>query len=231
MTGATAQGSYIVEVIERYGRCLELVTMDPNFHEITVGLYVKGEVATVWTFSRKPGIEERVEQICSQLVRLGGMEPVAGTHNQVRLPCGQIHEQPLRFLIRQAVEKPPDQAPPEGRVKDLRSGLMLGFEVAETDGCWVYRITAEGEARNKSMRIRAATNGLVRYGQMEKTGDGAAFVCGYRHDALVALVLPYARNVTGTQDMLEAERAARSDDHGHAGLQPTDLGEFLESLY
>ena len=220
MTGATAQSSYIVEVIERYGRCLELVTMDPNFHEITVGLYVKGEVATVWTFSRKPGVEDRLEQIRGQLMRLGGMEPVAGTHNQVRLPCGQIHEQPLRFLIRQAVEKPPDHPAPEGRVKDLRSGLMLGFEVAETAGRWVYRITAEGEARNKSMRIRAATNGLVRYGQMEKTGDGAAFVCGYRHDALVALVLPYARNVTGTQDMLEADALRGQMTTGTLGFSP-----------
>lgn len=220
MTVAPAQSSYIVDVIERYGRCLELVTMDPNFHEITVGLYVKGGVATVWTFSRKPGVEDRVEQIRGQLVRLGGMEPVAGTHNQVRLPCGQIHEQPLRFLVRQAVEKPPDQPPPEGRVKDLRSGLMLGFEVEETDGKWVYRITAEGEARNKSMRIRAATNGLVRYGQMEKTGDGAAFVCGYRHDALVALVLPYARNVTGTQDMLEADALRGQMTTGTLGFSP-----------
>ena len=220
MTGATAQSSYIVDVIERYGRCLELVTMDPNFHEITVGVYVKGEVATVWTFSRKPGVEDRLEQIRGQLVRLGGMEPVAGTHNQVRLSCGQIHEQPLRFLIRQAVEKPPDQAPPEGRVKDLRSGLMLGFEVAETEGQWVYRITAEGEARNKPMRIRAATNGFVRYGQMEKTGNGAAFVCGHRHDALVALVLPYARNVTGTQDMLEADALRGQMTTGTLGFSP-----------
>ena len=220
MTGATAQSSYIVEVIERYGRCLELVTMDPNFHEITVGLYVKDEVATVWTFSKTPGVEDRLEQIRGQLVRLGGMEPVAGTHNQVRLSCGQIHEQPLRFLIRQAVEKPPDQAPPEGRVKDLRSGLMLGFEVGEADGLWIYRITAEGEARNKSMRIRAATNGFVRYGQMEKTGDGAAFVCGYRHDALVALVLPYARNVTGTQDMLEADALRGQMTTGTLGFSP-----------
>ncbi len=221
MTGVSmTQRSYVVDVIERYGRCLELVTMDPNFHEITVGLYVKGEVATVWTFSRKPGVEERVEGICGQLVRLGGMERAAGTRNQVRLPCGQIHEQPLRFLLRQAVEKPPDHAPPDGRVKDLRSGLMLGFEVAETDGRWVYRITAEGEARNRAMRIRAATNGLVRYGHMEKTGDGAAFGCGYRHDALVALVLPYARNVTGTQDMLEADALRGQMTTGTLGFSP-----------
>ena len=220
MTEAKAQNIRAVDVIERYGHCLELVTMDPNFHEITVGLYVKHDLATVWTFSRKPGVEDRVEQICGQLVRLGGMEPVVGTRNQVRLTCGQIHEQPFRFLIRLAVEKPLDHPPAEGRVKDLRSGLMLGFEVAEADGRWVYRITAEGEARNKSMRIRAATNGLVRYGQMEKTGDGAAFGCGYRHDPLVAIVLPYARNVTGTQDLMEADALRGQMTTGTLGFSP-----------
>ena len=220
MTEAKAQHIRAVDVIERYGHCLELVTMDPHFHEITVGLYVKHDVATVWTFSRKRGVEDRVEQICGQLVRLGGMEPVAGTRNQVRLTCGQIHEQPFRFLIRQAVEKPPDHAPAEGRVKDLRSGLMLGFEVAEEDGRWIYRITAEGEARNRAMRLRAATNGLVRYGQMEKNGDGASFGCGYKHDALVAIVLPYARNVTGTQDMLEADAMRGQMTTGTLGFSP-----------
>ena len=219
MTEAETPHIRAVDVIERYGRCLELVTMDPNFHEITVGLYVKDDVATAWTFSRMPGVEDRIAQIRGQLVRLGGMEPVEGMRNQARLPCGQIHDQPLRFLIRQAVEKPPDHAPPEGRVKDLRSGLMLGFE-AEEDGRWVYRITAEGEARNKSMRLRAATNGLVRYGQMQKAGDVASFECGYRHDALVSLVLPYARNVTGTQDMLETDALRGQMTTGTLGFSP-----------
>ena len=43
------------EVLDKYGHCLELVPMDPNFENISVGLYVKNGVCTIWTFSRKPG--------------------------------------------------------------------------------------------------------------------------------------------------------------------------------
>ena len=55
------------EIIERYGSCLELVPMDESFHDTTVGLYVKDGVFTVWTYSRQPGVEDRIEQILRDL--------------------------------------------------------------------------------------------------------------------------------------------------------------------
>ena len=48
----------VVDILQRYGKCLELVSLDPNFHDISVGLYEKDGVMTVWTFSRTPGVEE-----------------------------------------------------------------------------------------------------------------------------------------------------------------------------
>ena len=214
----------VVDVIQRLGRCLELVPLDPNYHDISVGLYEKGGIATVWTFSRKPGVDERIKTIRDQLVALGGLEPVAGTHDQVVFSCGQIHGRPVKFLIKQAVEKQPDFVRPEGRVKDLRSKLMLGFDVSEVDGRWVYRVTAEGEAPNVGARLRAVTGGLVRYGEMDKVGDDAvAFPCRQRHDKLVSLTLPYARNVTQVEDVLAGRRPARPDDHRHPGIHPTDI--------
>ena len=197
-----------VDVLERYGSCVELVPLDPNFHGISVALYVKDGLATVWTFSRKPGVEERIEKIRDQVVALGGLEPAAGTHNQARFPCGQLHGRPTKFLMMQAVEKSPDHSLPEGRfpVKDLKSPLMLGVEGAETQGRWAYRVIAEGEAPNEAARLRAVTAGLVRYGEMKKVSDDeVAFSCGYRHDELARIALPYARNVTQVEDMLEAD--------------------------
>lgn len=210
----------VVDIIERYGHCLELVTMDPNFHEITVGLYEKDGIATVWTFSQKPSVAGRIEQICDQLVNLGDMELVSGASNQVRFACGRTHNRPLKFLVKQAVEKPPDFAPTQDGVKDLRSGLMLWFDAIEEDSRWMYRITAEGEAPNKATRLRATTNGLVRYGGMEKIDGRAIFSCGYRHDALVALVLPYARNVTQVEDMLESDSLRGQMTTGTLGFTP-----------
>ena len=79
-------------VINRYGRCLELVPIDPNFHNISVGLYAKDQIATVWTFSHKKGVEERIRQIRDQLATLGDLQPVNGTHNQLQPHCGDIHQ-------------------------------------------------------------------------------------------------------------------------------------------
>ena len=113
----------IMEVIERYGKCLELVPIDPHFHDISVALYEKDGTATVWTFSRREGVEGRIRQIRDQIAALGYMEPVDGTYNQLRPPCGVIHYRPLKFLMMQAVEKDPsftscrwacDQGPPVG---------------------------------------------------------------------------------------------------------------------
>ena len=211
-------------MIATYGKCMELISMDPNFHEITVGLYVKDGIGTVWTFSGKPGVEKRVEEIRGQLVELGGMVSVDGTHNQATFPDGEMYDRPLRFLLRQAVEKPYGTRHPEGRIeiKDLRSPLQIIATPEEMDGRWIYRVTAEGEYKNPKMRVRAITQGFVRYGEMEKVDvDAVTFHHGGRRDELIRLVLPYARNVTGTADMLEAEALRGQMTTGTLGFAQT----------
>ena len=150
----------IMEVIERYGRCLELVPIDPHFHDISVALYEKDGTATVWTFSRREGVEGRIRQIRDQLAALGYMDPIDGTYNQLRPPCGVIHYRPLKFLMMQAVEKDPSFTHADGPVKDLRSDMMLSFESTDVDGRTVYRVRGEGEARNPAGRLRAITSGF-----------------------------------------------------------------------
>ena len=219
-----AQRGRVREVIATYGKCMELIPMDPNFHEITIGLYVKDGIGTVWTFSGKPGVEKRVEEIRDQLIELGGMIPVDGTHNQAKFPDGEMYDRPLRFLLRQAVEKPYGTRHPNGRIeiKDLRSPLQIIATPEQADGRWIYRITAEGEYKNPKMRVRAVTQGFVRYGEMEKVDvDAVAFTHGGRRDGLIRLVLPYARNVTGTADMLEAEALRGQMTTGTLGFSQT----------
>lgn len=197
----------VAAVIERYGHCVELVSMDPNFHDISVGLYVKDGTVTVWTFSSVPGVEDRIRQIRDQLVAVGGMDPVEGTRDQARHLCGDVHRRVTRFLMMQVVEKDPRFAPAEGAmaVKDLRSDLTLRAEGREEGGRWVYTLDADGDDKLKGRRLLAVTSGLVRYGEMEKVGENrVVFQCGYRHDLLVRVLLPYARNVGGVQDLLEA---------------------------
>ena len=196
------------EVIERYGRCLELIGIDPNFHDISVGLYLKDGISTVWTFSKKDGVEKRLEEIRDQLVLKGSMEAVAGTTNQAHFACGMFHDRPMRFLLRNAVEKAPISAPDTSplTVRDIKSKLDMLATPREEDGRWVYRVSAEGEFKRPEIRIRAMVGGFMRYGDLERIEpDTASFQCKARHDALIRTLMPYARNVSGSQDSLDAE--------------------------
>ena len=204
----TTERVRVAHVIARYGRCLELVTMDSSFHNISVGLYENGGVCTVWTYSQKPGVQIRIEQIRDRLVELGGLVPVDGTHNQVTFPCGYLHLKPIKFLITQAVGKAREYAQPKGdmSIKDTKSQLILSVSGREQDGKWVYGVSGEGEISNKSVRLRMVIAGFLRYGEMEKVGDAEVeFPCGQRHDQLMRVLLPYSRNVSGVESMIDAE--------------------------
>ena len=66
MTFKTESRLRPAEVIEKYGGCLELAPIDKHFHDISVGLYVKDGVSTVWSYSRREGVEERLEPFATK---------------------------------------------------------------------------------------------------------------------------------------------------------------------
>lgn len=211
------------EVIEKYGRCLELVSMDPHFHNVSVGLYLKGDVCTVWSFSSKPGLAERLQQIRDQMIALGDMDPVEGSTNQARFRCGDLHPRPVKFLLSQAVGKAPDYAPADDMsIRDSKSALTLRFTGHEEEGRWSYSVSGEGEAPNPAVRIRMVVAGFVRYGEMEKLNDtDVAFACGRRHDGLVRLLMPYSRNISSVEGMMEAEALRGQMTTGTLGFSQT----------
>ena len=194
------------DVIARYGNCVELVPMDPNFHDISVGLYERDGVATVWTFSRRPGVEDRMREIVERLILLGGMER-AGEWNRMRFPCGRIHTRPLKFLTIAAIERTAERDRPEElRIKDSKSALMIEMTGEQADGRYVYRVSATGEAKNPALRLKAIIAGFLRYGEREKIDETTvSFNCGRRHDGLARLILPYSRNISAVEDALEAD--------------------------
>ena len=201
----------VKDVIKRLGRCLELVSMDPHFHDVTVGLYYTGNVTTVWSFSRVPGIEGRIEQIRDRLVALGGLIPVEGTHDKAVFPSESIFEKPLRFLFTETVEKDPSIAPPDGPITspDTKSRLTFTVTGSQSDDKYVYTVTAEGEAPRPQSRIRAVVGGYMRYGECERvTPDSFVFPDNVRHDEMARVLLPFARNVSAIENMLAAEELA-----------------------
>ena len=203
-----ARRGRVAEKLKEIGSCLELVPMDPHFGGVSVGLYIKDGICTVWSFSRAEGIEERLRAIRDQMVKLGGVVPAEGQGNRFVFPCGMIHVRPVKFLLTQAVTKSPDFAHPDGpmRIKDSKSNLMLTVTGIQRDDRYVYQVSGEGETRNPALRLRMVVAGFVRYGEMEKVGDTeVAFHCGQRHDELVRLLMPYSRNISAVESMLEAE--------------------------
>ena len=215
------------EVIERYGQCLELVPLDKRFHDISVGLYVKDGICTIWTYSQREGVEDRIREIRDQLIALGGMEQVGDTHNQVRFPCGQLHQRTLRFVMSQAVGKAPDYAPPQGAlsVQDSKSALTIHADLSKTesdDDRAVYNVSLDGEARNAAMRLRMVLAGFTRYGEMEQVGEtGVAFSCGMPHDALMRVLMPYSRNISSVETMMAAEALRGQMTTGTLGFSQT----------
>ena len=225
---ATAEGKLRpAQVIERYGQCLELVPLDRRFHDISVGLYVKDGICTIWTYSRREGVQERIREIRDQMIALGGMEAVEGSHNQVRFPCGQLHQRTLRFVMSQAVGKAPDYAPPQGElsIQDSKSNLTIRAELSAMEdnaGRAVYDVSLEGEARNAALRLRMVLAGFARYGEMEQVGEsGVAFACGLPHDALMRVLLPYSRNISSVETMMAAEALRGQMTTGTLGFSQT----------
>ena len=63
---------------------------------------------------------------------------------------------------------------------------------------------------------------MVRYGEMDKIDDtGVVFPCGKRHDELMRVLLPYSRNVSAADSMLEEEALRGQMTTGTLGFTPT----------
>ncbi len=191
--------------ITTIGRRVELVPMDPHFHNITIALYRRhlpaGPAFLVHTYSRRPGAEERLEFIAGAMCRLGGL--VAEQPRLLRFPCGADHELACRRVFLEACKLGPGQAAEERPLKifDKKSGRQLA---ALSLGEGRYRVASEG---GDAGRIAAVAGGLVKLGQMRAVApDQVEFPCGRAHDALVGLLLVRALNVRAV--LREQEMAA-----------------------
>jgi hypothetical protein len=183
-----------------FGRRIELVSMDPHFQSISIGLYrtdtERGPQFRVHSYSSKPGTAGRVAFVVQAMGVLGGMEQTNETAT-VCLPCQGIHIAAVRRVFLEACKVDPSE------VLQIRPLWILdkksGRKVTVTsEGKGLYRLAADGEEQDKTARIAAVANGLVKLGQMDLVPPGAecvAFNCGQRHDAMVGLLLIRALNV------------------------------------
>ena len=206
-----AQTPRVADQIKKLGSCIELVSIDPHFHDVTVGLFIKNGILTISTFSTVEGSEARIEQIRDRCVKLGDVEAVEGTTNQLRLISDLQLDRALRFMFIAAVEKDPTAELPSGRITapDTKTKLTFVVEGAEESGQYVYTVSAEGESDRAAMRIRAAVGGFIRYSGCTRVDKNKfSFPDGKKYDNFARLILPLARNVSAVEAQLEADEMA-----------------------
>jgi hypothetical protein len=183
------------------GRRVELVSMDPHFERISIGLYVdsgeEGPVARVHSYSTKPGAGERLETVAHVTARLGGMEQVDDRPLDLRFPCGAWHGAAARRLFTEACKLDPaagvETRPLTGT--DSRSGQTI---VVEPLGAGRYRVTATCEADEAASRAPAIARAIAKLAELDADGDDetvVAFPCRHDHDALIGLLLVRAQNL------------------------------------
>ena len=188
------------------GRRIELIPIDPHFHDITIGLYRqqivdaltgKGSPAfLVHTYSHISGAAERIEGVKEAMQILGGMLSTAD--GLLYFPCNHAHEAACRRVFLEACKLAPNTLiePRPLKILDKKSQLTI---TVESIGNGIYRVTAEGEGRGAARRVSAIAGGLMKLGEMESletdTKDTVAFPCAQSHDALVGLLLTRAPNV------------------------------------
>ncbi len=179
------------------GSRIELVPMDPHFHDITIALYRQerdGEPAfLVYTYSRVDGAEDRIASVVKAMEVLGGMERTP--EGLLRFPCGAEHTLACRRVFLEACKLDPNNEI-ETRplmILDKKSGLNMTVSGL---GDGVYQVGAEGEGKDRERRISVIAGGLIKLGEMrDQSVDTVAFPCGHVHDAMVGVLLIRAPNV------------------------------------
>ena len=191
------------------GRRIELVSMDPHFQDISIGLYEQGNgmpAYLVHTYSGKSGAADRIRFLLRVMMVFGGLE--SDSNGLLRFPCGARHELAVKrvFLDGCKVAPQTDADAHPLRIRDKRSGCDV---TAVSMGCGEYGLRIEGNPESGPRRVTAIARGLARLGEMqtdERHTNRVSFACGQPHDALVGLLLIRAPNVRAA--MREAESMA-----------------------
>jgi hypothetical protein len=183
------------------GRRIELVSMDPHFHDISIGLYRRQRDGKpeflVHTYSGVEGAPQRVRFVAAAMAILGGMESTSGETCQLQFPCGFEHLLAAKRVFLEACKLAPDNAvnPRPLTILDKKSNRNI---TAASLGGGVYHLTGDGEEADRANRLSAVAGGLIKLAEMrpvDQSLDRVAFPCGEVHDPLVGLLLVRSLNV------------------------------------
>jgi len=181
------------------GKRIELVSMDPHFHNISIALHTQelghGPVYLVHTYSQKEGTEARIAFLVKTMKTIGGLE--SSEEGLLNFPCGDAHEQAIKRIFLEACKVEPATWPsaPPLHIRDRKSGCEIS---ASHEGAGVYHLYSESTEQDCDRRVKVITRGLLKLGQMNEVADcpdKVAFACRQSHDPLIGLLLIRAPNV------------------------------------
>ena len=196
------------------GERLELVSMDPHFHDISISLYRStGEGGAsgflAHSYSTREGAAERLGFVMRAMAVMGGMGPAPGQSERLAFACGAAHKAAVKRLFLEACKRATgaEVAAQPMRVYDKKNDLTID---ATAVGDGRYRIAAAGSEGNDkaAQRVDGVTRGLIKLAELEPGAEPGEvrFPCGFSHDELVGLLIGRALNVRAA--MREAEAAA-----------------------
>ena len=182
--------------IKDIGRRIELIPMDSQFHEITIGLYrLEGERPSflVHTYSQIEGVESRLAFLRKAMIELAGLVEEDGL---LSFPCCHEHHAAVRRAFLEAAKISDEQVVSRPLTTlDKKSGLTMRVSGL---GNGLYEVTTEGEGKSPERRIKVVANGLAKLGEMhlvDGRDDQVEYPCKQVHDALTGLLLVRAPNV------------------------------------
>ena len=86
---------------------IELVSMYPHFHDISISLYERrGNDGSyefqVHSYAGRDGVDQCLRHVAAAMVTLGGMIPVSGNDTCVRFACGRQHRKACKRIFFEA---------------------------------------------------------------------------------------------------------------------------------
>ena len=195
------------------GSRIELVSMDPHFHDISIALYQRpspagGPEFLVHTYAGRDGAAERIGFVAQAMRTLGGMEPASAPH-AVRFPCGGEHARACKRVFIEACKVAPPGEALAARPLSIHDKKCANTITVAGEGGGEYRVGAEARDEATERRVGAIGGGLIKLAELKGLSDNqhrVAFECGHAHDALIGLLLVRALNVRAT--LREQEAAA-----------------------
>ena len=203
------------DVIQRYGKCLELVPLDPHFHDISIALYEQRPPEAgfvIHTYSSMNGADERIAFAASAMRVLGGMTS-SETHPRVlRFTCGSDHLLGCKRIFLESCKIAPG-SPLEPRplaILDKKSGLTISV-TGEGEGA--YRVTADSAEGDGARRIAIAAD--VRQYAVDGKQDVEQFssACDHIESLPTLFIVPALFG----DDLGEATEVARVRVHWPSG--------------